>query len=335
MNAKSTYQIAAGFVLLLVGVLFSGGAALAYEVQDYKDVPVLNDFVVGPTKHEIFLEPGQSAVTQMYIMNRLGRAMNFQLHVEDFEGSYDPEQTVVLLGDKRGPYSLKDYLKPEATEFTLSHGQKVYFEVRIEIPQDAEPGGRYGAVLVSTNPPGVSLESEAGKAAAGITVKTRIASLFFVTVKGEVKQEGALKEFKMAGRPSYGFFEKGPFGFEIYFENSGNVHLVPYGIIEFNNMMGKKVGEAEIDPYFAMPQSLRARKIVWASNQFMFGKYTAALSLNRGYDNKVDTASIDFWVIPWRQVLMIFGAIVLFVLLLRFIAGKFEIRRRQPTQPST
>ncbi len=153
--------------------------------------------------------------------------------------------------------------------------------------------------------------------------------MFFVTVRGEVKQEGQLKDFRIAGKPRYGFYNRGPFAFEIYFENSGNVHLVPYGEITIRNMLGKEVGEVRVDPYFAMPQSLRARKVVWDSNQFMFGKYTASLSLNRGYKDIVDKMSLDFWVIPVKQVTLAFGLIVLFVLLLRFVASKVEIRLKK------
>lgn len=315
-------------LFLAIGMVFlaTSGIALAYTIEDHADIPVLNDFVVGPTKHELFLDPGQTAKTQLYIMNRMGKPMSFQLKIEDFTGSYDPEQTVVLLGDERGPYTLKDYIKPEITEFILSHGQRIYLPIEITVPEDAEAGGLYGAILVSTNPPGVSLEAGGGEVGSGVTVRTRIASLFFVTVRGEVEQKGALKEFRMEGRPNYGFYQQGPFGFEIYFENQGNVHLVPYGKITVTNMMGKEVGEMEIDPYFAMPQSLRARKVVWATNQLMFGKYTATLNLNRGYNDIIDTMSIDFWVIPLKKVGTGFGIIVLVVLILWWITSRFEIR---------
>lgn len=301
------------------------GTVFAYQVTTHEDIPIFNDFVVGPTKHEFFLEPGQTGSVELSVMNRLGREMQFQVNVEDFTGSYDPEQTVVLLGDTKGPYSLRDYVKPEITEFTLSHGQKIYFKVEVAIPEDAEAGGRYGAVVVSTNPSPPALAGQPEAATSGIQIKTRIASLFFVRVPGEVQEQGFLKNFQLENPPKYGFYNRGPIEFGIAFQNDGSVHLVPYGIIEVRNLLGKKVGETKVDPYFAMPSSLRTRKVTW-DKPWLFGRYKAALFLNRGYGDIVDQMSVNFWVIPWKILVAIVAAAVVLALFFWFVLRKIEIR---------
>lgn len=317
-----------GFFLGIGTLLLGNGAAFASTITSYEDIPVFNDFVVGPTKHELFLEPGQTGVVELSVMNRLGRPMAFQLTIEDFTGSYDPDQTVMLLGDQRGPYSLRDYLKPELTDFTLSHGQKIFFKVEVAVPTDAEPGGRYGAILVSTNPEAPSLQGMAGAATAGVKIRTRIASLFFVRVKGEVQMQGFLKDFKLVNRPQWGFYEGGPVEFAIAFQNEGSVHTVPYGLIEIRNLLGKKVGEVKVDPYFAMPSSLRTREVSW-DKSWLLGRYEARLFLNRGYGDIIDKMSLTFWVIPWKVLFVTVFVLFVFVLFFWFVVRRIEIRLKK------
>jgi hypothetical protein len=54
---------------------------------------------------------------------------------------------------------------------------------------DAEPGGRYGSVLVSANPSIVQANVEKNKAKGQISVITRLASLFFVGVNGDIYKD--------------------------------------------------------------------------------------------------------------------------------------------------
>ncbi|MBU1613370.1 hypothetical protein KKC87_02985, partial [Patescibacteria group bacterium] len=68
-------------------------------------------------------------------------------------------------------------------------------------------------------------------------------------------------------------------------------------------------------PYFVMPDSIRDREVV-LDRPFMFGRYKAELSLNRGYNNLTDEKTITFWVLPWKTVLEILIGIFLVVAVL-------------------
>ena len=318
----------------VLGMVSNVAFVSAYEIQDIEETPVKNDFVLGPGKTELNLDPGSETVKNLMITNRLGREMNFKIDIEDFAGSNDPEKTVVLLGSEKGPYSLKEYLKPEITEFTLWHGQRIILPVRIQIPKDAEPSGLYGSVLVSTNPP----ETEPEKSKGQTRIISRLGMLFLIRVNGEVTEDGFLHEFKIS-EPQKLFYEKGPISFEFLFQNNGNVHLSPYGKIEITNLMGKKVGELEVDPYFAMPDSLRKREIKWDREQ-LFGRYSATLFLNRNYQNEeniIDQKTIVFWVFPWKIMLVAVVGIIFLILLIRwfFKKFKFELKKKESTKEDT
>jgi len=311
---------------MFFGLSFS--LVLAYQIEDLTDVPVANDFVLGVGKIELWLDPGEKYTRELYITNRIGETMDFKVEIEDFKGSRDPKEAVILLGEEKGPYSLKDYLTPEITEFTLSHGQRMILPVEISIPPDAEPGGLYGSILVSAHPILTPAEVEELKAKGQIKLVSRLSSLFFIRVKGEAKEDGLLKDFKIEKK----YYEKGPIPFQILFENNGNVHLAPYGVIEIYNILGKKVDEIELDTWFALPDSLRLREVKWERG-LLFGKYTALTSINRGYQDIIDQKAVEFWVIPWKIILAGILAIGLIVWFLIWIAGHFEIRKKSPMAP--
>ena len=295
----------------------------AYIIEDL-NFQNEGDIVVGPGKTEVLLSPGDNYTKEILISNRSGEKKLFTIEVEDFRGSEDPGATVEFLGTEKGPYSLKDYVKPEIGEIILSHGQRLRLPVSISIPQNAEPGGLYGAVMISASnldEGGAKIEKDT--VGTKMIIITRVASLFFVRVKGEVIEAGALKDFKI----NKDFYEKGPISFNILSENSGNVHLSPYGVIEVKNILGAKVGEAQVDPWFTMPKSERTREIKWNAS-FLFGKYTAKISLNRGYKDIIDTASFSFWVIPWRIILIVSIGLILLIWLLVWVASHFELKKK-------
>jgi len=305
---------------LALAASFSALPLFAYSVETLPGMPVSNDFVVGPGKQELTLNPGESKTIDLTVTNRMGEDKTFSIGVEDFTGSQNVDQTVVLLGDDRGPYSLKDYISVPEKEFTLKHGERATIPVTISIPADAEPGGLYGSVVVST----VSRPSS-GEGSGAAAVVSRIGTLFFVTVPGAVAREGDLQSFKIAGGKHV--FSSGPIQFQLLFQNTGAIHLDPYGEIDIKNILGEEVGQMIVDPWFALPDSLRLREVSWDRGT-LFGVYTATAKINRGYDDIIDEKSVTFVVVPWKYLLAAFGAAFLLILLVRFIASKFEIRRK-------
>jgi hypothetical protein len=302
---------------------------LAYKIETLNDPEVKGDFVLGPGKTELFMNPGETYTKELIITNRLGRTMEFSLVIEDFKGSKNAKEGVNLLGDARGPFSLKDFIRPEISKFTLKHNERIVLPVVVAVPAGSEPGGLYASVLVVTNPPEDELQAEKNKTQGQTKLISRLGTLFFVRVKGEAKEEGALKEFKV--KSGQLFFDKAPVPLEILFENTGSVHLMPYGSIELKNSLGQKIDEINIDPWFVMPDSARLRSIEWLGKKLLFGRYTAELTINRGYGDIIDKRSVSFWIIPWKAALAIFVLIFFFSWFFRWVGRQFqfEIKRKK------
>lgn len=314
------------FAVLFVVILgLAPVPASALEIRDVA-VEIRNDFVLEPAKTEVLLKPGEKATKQLSIVNRTDREQAFDVSVEDFAGSQDPNQVVVLLGNDKGPYSLRDYIKPEVKSFKLKPRQRALMQVEINVPADAEPGGHYGSILVSTSPAG-SQQNEFDENRAKTV--SRIGALYFVRVAGPVKEEGRLTDFRLAGNASVR--QGGPYDFELLFENLGNVHLTPFGRLEVKNTFGKKVAQLDVVPFFSLPESLRGTELAWSPG-FAFGRYTATIYLDRNYissPTEIDEQTLVFWVLPWKLILAFIVVVLVITFVLRFILRSFEIKRKK------
>lgn len=286
-----------------------------------------NDFVLEPGKVEVFLNPGETVVRNVNVSNRIGRNVRFSVGVEDFIGSQDPERPVILLGEDKSPYSFKDNLKPDTREFALDFGQRISIPVTISVPPDASPGGYYTSVVISNQPDKDLNVGSSTEAVAQNKIISRVGVLFFIRVNGNVSESGNLEDFRIE-KPEGLIRQSGPIKFQILFNNTGSVHLVPYGTITIKNLFGQKVADIPVDAYFALPTSMRYRPVEW-QKKVLLGRYTATLELNRGYGNIIDTKKLAFWVIPWKILAVVFGGFLIGIGLLYYILTRFEFKRKK------
>ncbi|MES3031031.1 MAG: hypothetical protein V4697_01305 [Patescibacteria group bacterium] len=296
--------------------------AAPYQVEQLPDKTVYNDFVVGPGKYQVELKPGQSKVVNVIVSNRLGKDKAFQIQVEDFKGSRDPLKPVILLDGERGPYSLKDYLKFGSTTFMVNHAERVTIPVTVSIPSDAQPGGLYGSVIISTVTTAQEQVLEGESSAGANPIVTRIGSLFFIKIAGDVKEDLVLKDFSLADHAW--LLSGGSVSFQLLYENNGTVHENPYGFIRVKNMFGSEIAKIEVEPWFLLPDSTRLREVAWET-PFLFGRYVATADIAKGYGGEKDLATVAFWVLPWKIIGLVFIVIVVIVLAVRWIASKFTI----------
>ncbi len=327
---KNTPLFQKFFIIVLIGVLAMPTllpyVADAQEPQiSQLNVSEQNDFVVEPGKVEAFLNRGETVVKSVMVTNRIKRKVRFNVVTEDFIGSYDPQQPVILLGNDKSPYSFKENLEPSVKEFTLDFGQRITIPVKITVPKDASPGGYYSSVVISNQPDKEELASSTTNTVAKNRIISRLGVLFFIRVNGDAKENGALEQFNLSGG---GWFrQQGPVSFEILFSNSGTVHLVPYGMVTVTNLFGQKVASLPVDAYFSLPNSTRYRVVDW-NKSMLLGRYKATLELNRGYGNVVDKQSIAFWVIPWKILVGAFAALFVIIALVYYIVTRFEFKRK-------
>lgn len=298
------------FLALATFILLCPAKSRAFQIEAMPDTAMIGDFVLNQTKTEARLNPGENGTRNISLTNRSGADLYFTVSVEDFSASDKRGQNIDLLGEQAGIYSLKDYLKPEIAQFVLRHGERITLPVAINIPENAQPGGLYGAVIFSA-----SLSEDANADNGQVKTIPRLASLFFVRVSGDTLEKGELKDFF----PSKSLYFGGPAVFEFNYRNTGNIYLNPYGELRIKDFLGREVYAKWLPPYFVMPQAVRQQKEIFERHG-AWGLYQATLKLNRGYGNIIDQKSAYFFILPYQMILiLIIAVILLFWLVMRII----------------
>jgi hypothetical protein len=249
-----------------------------------------------PSKVELVVAPGERVETVITLENGTPSPVVVSVVFEDVEPisvvgvSDDP---AILLGEKSGTYPLREWMRTSAKEYLIPTGETKSIPVTVEVPPGTLPGGRYGSAVIVARP-SVALSSPGGE---NLAFETRIAALYYVRVSGNAKEEGGLRSFGISGgrfvvSPS----SEAPVNFFVSYENSGDVHLNPYGGVRIKGLYGRE-HILPIDPWAVYPKSTRTRDVALVE-ALAPGYYRATLELNRGYADIVDTANTWFVVLP-------------------------------------
>ncbi len=244
--------------------------------------------------------------------------------------------------------ALAKWISIDLKPITLEPKQKANLPFTVNVPKDGvQPGGHYGAILLSTTPP-----EEGGK----IGIASQLGVLIIANVTGDVRELGAIAEF--------GFKEKKlwynylPVDFSLRFENDGNTHLTPVGNVFITDWTGRQAAVLMVneDARNVLPRSIRKFDFGWRRgnapegsgfmaemkrewSNFAIGKYKALLVVNYGKSNQVLSEEREFTVWPWRLMTAFGIAAVLVVLMFvglmrtynKAVIRKYEIQKGKKT----
>ncbi len=304
-------------ILFFLIFLISFSAVNAARVEPQKDVAVRGDFDLGPSAFSVKAEPGDTVKKNLQVTNRKGFAQKFMVEVEDFEGTGEIGQPILFSGKKSGRFGAQDWIAVELNEFVIEHGERQFFDVNIKIPETADAGDHYAAVLVSAVNPDEEKE-ESAKTAPTVNVRSRVGSLFYIQVKGDIEEKGKIESFETGKK----WYEKGPVDFRTIFRNTGTVRLRPFGKIEIRDFRGKLMESLDVPPFNVLRDSVRQDIRHWETDSWL-GYYKAKLVMNRGYGNIIDEKELSFWIISWKKLAI--GAIVLAVIIFLLILTKKKV----------
>jgi len=312
-------RLAICFLFLSITFLFfltSASPAKASRIEKLKELKNFGDFDLGPTFFYIEAKPGETITRELQVTNRSGKIDSYAVVSEDYEGSNDASQAKVLLGNRASLFGAKDWMSYEIDKFTLEHADRLFFNVIIKVPADATPGDHYAVALVyPVRPQTVKQEN-----APNVQLTSRVGSSFVIRVAGDFAESGGLTSFSSDKKVYYDPLVN----MKTIFKNVGTVMLQPAGKIIIKDMFGRTTETLEIKPFKVYRESIRENINQW-NYQFAIGKYTADLELDRGYGSQLDRATISFWIIPWKLLLIILGTLIVLISLIIYIKKRFHI----------
>lgn len=312
MRLISLIMIASLFLFLAV---IPASRSHAYTVQK-QDEPVTGMFAISPTSIDVNVLPGSTVSRDVTIANRLGQTITVDFRTEDFAGSQDPASPAVLMGSEDSPVGAKRWLKPEVDNVVINQGESISIRVEITVPDDAEPGGHYAALMAS-------FSTAAGPQQTGVRAVSQVGCFFLIKVAGAISEQGTLSQPEISG-----LSRTVPVKIGLIFSNQGNVHVKPSGMLLIKNIFGRTVAEIPVAEWTVLPEASRRTEVSWDPS-LPFGRYTAEARINFGDDSKEQITSTSFWVFPLKVL----------VPLIVFLAGLgvltyLWIRRRRAYHPA-
>lgn len=297
----------------LVGSFLLFIILLLWSFSNKTNASVSGGVTVVPPRFELWGNPGEEVPYQsLKITNEENSPARFTITTEDFravgeEGSVD----LIGEGDDTYTFSLARWIEVDQKELNFGPKETKVIRFKINIPKNAEPGGRYASLVISMAT-GINVSG-------GAVVTPRIVSLVMLRVSGNVEEKAESISFEAKVNVNN-------VDFILRVKNDGKNHIKPNGIIVVHNLLGRKVAEIPLSAENVLPGAVRKMTTKWQPDKQLFGRYNASLISTYGErDNKSLTASTSFVVVSKNHIYyLVFG----FILVGVTIINKKKIKRK-------
>ncbi len=274
------------FILALAGSLALASAVLAAPVPANKGIqisPPFNNLVI----------TSDSTPFSIGLKNLSDHEQTLSLTAVDFK-SLDETGGVAFVGTTggAGKYTLAKWMHLDQAQVKIPAGGSTKVGGQIVNDADLAPGGHYGAVLFSLEPPTGS----------GVALKQVSSSLLFAIKTGGEKYSLNLKSTDAPG------FSLAPFSkVRLRFYNGGNVHTIPRGIVTLADSGGKIVSKGVVNDSSSLilPESFRQIPVEMnpIAQPWKIGNYTLAVQYRDDTDAKIKTWSQKIFILSWLGLL--------------------------------
>lgn len=280
---------------------------------------------VSPAKAELTGDPGEAVSGSFLVINENDSDQTYYTNVKKFEAQGETG-TPNFLPSKEG---LPSWITVQES-VVLKKGERVKVPFTINIPPEAEAGGNFAAIFLSTVPPAAG-EGE-------VSVGAELGMLVLLKVTGTIKEDGGLLSFVI--KEGKKVITSIPVEFRYRFANNGSDRVKPEGFVTITNMVGGEVAKIDANKSAGnvLPKSVRSYDVRYGEidapaisapfmdhvsfqkNNFALGMYTATLDIAFGDKSKA-VSSVTYFVFPW-QLLSVVAVILVIIILVLMVALK-------------
>jgi hypothetical protein len=291
------------FLVLFFSLIIFSSSRSAVRAQENP-----KGFSLNPFFQEVNLDTEQKEFKfNLEISNQTAAPAVFYLSALDF-GALSESGGVAFLGagsDYEKKYGLASWISLSKDALVVGSGETQVVPVTIENKESLSPGGHYAAIVLKQE----SDKSDESAENSRVSLKSSFASLIFARKIGGGIEEMALKE-KSFERHIFRL----PKTINLRFQNVGNVHLTPRGVVKIIDPLGRDVAKAVIngESSLVLPETFRIffAPVKKTALAFVPGRYTAEISYRYDGREAFESERENFWLIP-----------PLFLLLLALIAA--------------
>lgn len=267
-----------------------------------------------PPRLEVTAKPGEVITKEIKIRNESKNEKFINTTSQDFIITDDlgtPLQ-ITNTDQSMNRWAASSWIQVSPSRVRLKPGETKSLTLTIITPEDAIPGGHYAMVLHSPN-------NDVTISQTGAAIQTNVGTLVYITVPGEITENASIKEFS-APR----FSEYGPINFKTIITNLSDIHITPAGSINIYNTFGFQTSTIKLNNTNIFPYTSR-EFLSTLNRKLMFGRYKAQINAVYGATGQLLTATLFFWVIPYKLVALIITIIVIILIL------KTKFKRAPPS----
>lgn len=319
-----------GAVLVVSAVVAVLGPASAYAQEAAENARA--GLTVSPPLAQLSAEPGTKLTQTFRVYNEGTSAERVTADLLNWAPGEDGAS--VIFPDEPTEFAMAEWMSVKPQTARVPAGESVDFTLTVNVPRNAGPGGRYGAVNFRPVRPPVP---------GAVQVEQVVSALVLLEVSGNIVQGASLTDFgartrAVAGSPSDAepvtVLDTAAFDFLARVRNTGNVHLRPTHIVEVSNVFGTPVETVdntggEGTQGLVLPSSERAYRVPM-QGELWPGFYRARVTTTYADGQPPLTATTSFWYIPmWFRL----GAPLVLVALIALIV--YRRSRRSESAPAT
>ncbi len=321
-------------VYVLLSVVLTGLVAGLWSAhtnaQDANSGPF--NIQVTPTTIIETVKPGESKTIEIKIHNQAQQPELLKAELRNFQVNQDNGEVQLL---NTPPPDVKDWVSFSDPTFTVQPGDFFTEHMNINTPQTAGFSYTFATVISRANPP----QQKPG-------ARTLVGSVAIFSLLS-VDRPGAVRKFEVTQfKSTRNLYEYLPATFSIKIKNTGNTFVRPVGniFIQRGPNSPKSISTLTINQNgsYVLPNTTRSFATVWnegfpnfedvkvadnapakrqltwdwsKAQNFRIGHYNAKMVAvyNDGKRDIPVEASIGFWVLPWK--LLIIMALVILILL--------------------
>jgi hypothetical protein len=303
----------AAFAVLVAGSfavsVFLGSVAYAQHGTGLK---------IQPAIVEQSVDPGQVLNLSVQVTNLDPGTKTYYLATQDITSLTPSGQPILATSSQPGAYGLSSWITLSQKSVTLKSGETKTANYQIAVPKNASPGGHFGGLFLTANPPSANGN--------GAVVGFLVGNIISLRISGAVVETAQIQDFST----DHNIYGSPNVVFTTNVANQGNVLVRPRGPISISNMWGKNVGTVIMNDVAEaiFPGSARSFQVSWSGDGLSFGRYEAVMSLAYGDQaQKTISSSVSFWILPLGIILpFLLGLIVLILAIMFFM--KWYVRRK-------
>jgi hypothetical protein len=284
-------------------------------------VSSVSALTVSPARLEITGDPGKTLSGDFTIINEQQVDQVYYTSVENFEAQGESGTPSFSSASKEG---LATWITVQE-KIEIKRGERMKIPFTVSVPLNADAGGHFAAVFLTTQPP----QAQGSE----VSIGAKVGMLLLLRVSGNIKEDGAIASFVTTAGTN--FYTNLPVNFAYRFSNSGNDRVNPYGAVTIKNIFGMVTTEINANPNLGnvLPNSIRKFDVKWSGSDaapssvsffdnvvfqwrnFAMGKYTATLGLTFGSTGTA-SSQVSFYVLPWQLITtLLIGLFVLYVII--------------------